>query len=147
MTKPMHRLAQHSSVVNAPADQIWAIIAAYGSESLWMPTCLTSSLEGFGIGSVRSLVLRPQPDVVVRERLLTVDPVKRTMRFDVQRDDLQGVRSLCDVSLEEVGEGGTRVTYATQTDLEDEELERMIAPGLEGMFRGMVDSIAQKLET
>ncbi|KAJ3541097.1 hypothetical protein NM208_g4755 [Fusarium decemcellulare] len=143
--KTMHLLAQYSDTINAPVEEIWAIIAAFGSESLWMPTCIKSTLEGFGLGAVRSLVLSPQPDVVIKEKIEAADPINHTIRYSVTRDDLVGVASICEVAMEVLGGSQTRVRYVAHTDLQDEEMRRMIQPNLEGIFRGNVEGITSKL--
>ncbi|KXH69016.1 hypothetical protein CSAL01_12179 [Colletotrichum salicis] len=63
-------------VIDAPISDVWAIIAAFGSEKLWFPNVIQSSLEGFGIGSIRTLTFNNGH--VVHERLEIADPETHT---------------------------------------------------------------------
>ncbi|KAK1634950.1 hypothetical protein BDP81DRAFT_462674 [Colletotrichum phormii] len=50
-------------VIDAPISDVWAIIAAFGSEKLWFPNVIQSSLEGFGIGhTITYLILGGVPN-------------------------------------------------------------------------------------
>ncbi|KAL6402919.1 hypothetical protein AUP68_12247 [Ilyonectria robusta] len=48
-------LSHATRTVHASIGQVWGILAAYGCESLWFPNVTKSTLEGFGVGSTRSL--------------------------------------------------------------------------------------------
>lgn len=72
----MEQLARVVDTFEAPIGEVWALIAAYGAEKAWIEGVLKSSVEGSGIGALRTMTFR---DFVAEEVLEECDP--KTYRF------------------------------------------------------------------
>ncbi|KAM4068039.1 hypothetical protein HRG_012475 [Hirsutella rhossiliensis] len=44
-----------TEVIDAPIGEVWAITSSFGCVKLWAPYVVSSSIEGFGIGCVRTM--------------------------------------------------------------------------------------------
>ncbi|KAH8688522.1 hypothetical protein BGZ61DRAFT_319908, partial [Ilyonectria robusta] len=62
--------------------EAWGIISAFRGEKLWFPGVVKSSLEGYGVGAVRSLTFANMPKPV-RERLESVDAANHILRYRI----------------------------------------------------------------
>jgi hypothetical protein len=40
--------------INAPIGEVWGLVAGFGAEKAWYPGAKSVSLEGIGLGSVRT---------------------------------------------------------------------------------------------
>ncbi|KAF6843356.1 bet v i allergen [Colletotrichum musicola] len=131
-------------VVDAPIAEVWAIISAFGSERLWFPGVVKSSLEGFGIGSVRTLTF--DHGTVVHERLEVADPETHTIRYLI----LDGVPNTTNprgtLQLTAVGENMTQFSWSGASEWTDPAFQPVLADMLDKMFSGCIDALAAKLK-
>ena len=72
-----------STVIDAPTDQVWAVVRDFNGFDRWHPGIAKSAIErGQGsdqLGCVRRLVLRDGSEV--RERLLTLSDLEQTFSY------------------------------------------------------------------
>jgi hypothetical protein len=66
---------------NASADAVWATISDFNSAPQYIAAILTSTLEGSGVGALRTLTLRDGVQVV--ERLESLEPQARTLSYSI----------------------------------------------------------------
>ncbi|KAF9878091.1 bet v i allergen [Colletotrichum karsti] len=130
--------------INAPISDIWALIAAFGSERLWFPGVIKSSLEGFGIGSVRTLTF--DNGTVVHERLEIADPETHTISYLI----LDGVPNTTNprgtLRLTAIDETKTQFSWSGASDWTEPSFKPTLAGILDTMFSGCLDSIEAKLK-
>jgi len=77
---------QVKTTINAPVENVWGVVSAFGGLSLWCPSVKACALEGFGLGSIRTASLH---DVVPaeyraiaqRERLDAIDAEQFTLTY------------------------------------------------------------------
>ncbi|KAF4775143.1 bet V I allergen [Colletotrichum scovillei] len=126
-------------VIDAPIADIWAIIAAFGSEKLWFPNVIKSSLEGFGIGSVRTLTFNNGH--VVHERLEIADPETHTITYLI----LDGVPNTTNprgtLQLTAISEDKTQFSWSGASEWTEPSFQPVLAGMLEEMFNGCMDAI------
>ncbi|KAM0287775.1 hypothetical protein ACHAQH_000307 [Verticillium albo-atrum] len=146
------KLCEATRHFNAPVAQVWAIVAAYGSEALWMPNVRKVTLEGFGIGSTRSLHIQAGPegeshwlDEPVREVLVEASGTDHTLRWQVFNDQFGKNESYSGVRLEAVGETQTKMVWYGDTDIADGSTRENLKVFLEDMYMGCMGAIAEKL--
>lgn len=141
MTSPTKEV---SKVIDAPIGEVWAIISAWGSERLWFPGVIKSSVEGFGIGSVRTLTFSDH-SFSVSERLEVADPSTHTISYLILRDDDKMKKSRGTLSLTEVDDDGakTRFTWTGRSEWIAPELKPQLEDMLDGMFNGAIDAVAK----
>ena len=48
-------IVQLTETINAPIAEVWAVISGFGNNKSWMTVVKSCSLEGWGIGSVRTV--------------------------------------------------------------------------------------------
>jgi len=56
---------------NAPIGEVWAVIAAIGTEKIWIEGVLKTSLQGAGLGALRTLTFA---EYVAEEIIEELDP-------------------------------------------------------------------------
>lgn len=131
-------------VIAAPISEIWAVIAAFGSEKLWFPGVIKSSLDGFGVGSVRTLTF--DNGTIVHERLEVADPKTHTLIYLI----LDGVPNTTNprgtLRLTAVDENKTQFSWSGTSDWTEPSFKPVLAGILEDMFTGCMDAIATKVE-
>src|SRR4051812_42632591 len=64
-------LVQVTETIDAPIARVWAVISGFGNNKSWMSVVKSCSLEGWGIGSVRTVDAGAG---LVREKLEVCDP-------------------------------------------------------------------------
>ncbi|KAF6833261.1 bet v i allergen [Colletotrichum plurivorum] len=131
-------------VVDAPIAEVWAIISAFGSERLWFPGVDNSSLEGFGIGSVRTLKF--DHGAVVRERLEVADPETHTIRYLLLDEIPNTTNPRGTLQLTAVGENKTQFSWTGASEWTEPTFKPVLADMLDKMFSGCIDSLAAKLK-
>ena len=66
--------------LEAPADAVWRLIAAFGDTS-WMPAGTRATVKGSGPGMTRAIAAGPDRTIV--ERLESVDASARTLVYTI----------------------------------------------------------------
>ncbi|KAK1657883.1 bet V I allergen [Colletotrichum godetiae] len=126
-------------VIDAPISDVWAVIAAFGSEKLWFPNVIQSSLEGFGIGSIRTLTFNNGH--VVHERLEIADPETHTITYLI----LDGVPNTKSprgtLKLTTISDIQTRFSWSGESEWTEPSFKPVLAGMLDEMFNGCMDAI------
>lgn len=126
---------------NFPVGRLWAVISAFGCEPIWLPGCTSSSVEGFGVGAIRTMTISNKPYSEAQERLEIVDPEQHLIRFEVVRDDLGDVRNWGIMFLTPVDEERTKLTWIAESTLADTKMVETLRAELDSMFNGGIDGI------
>ncbi|KAH7110268.1 hypothetical protein EDB81DRAFT_672160 [Dactylonectria macrodidyma] len=142
MTTTPKVVTKYASLVEAPAANIWGIVTSWGSERLWMPGCTSSTLEGFGIGSVRDLAFSTRPGVTTRETLEAVNATEYTLRFRVYISTAGDALQFGNIKLEPLNDKQTRVIWTGESSLDDEDLKET----LDNMYEGFNHAISDLLK-
>ncbi|KAG7150746.1 hypothetical protein HYQ46_000307 [Verticillium longisporum] len=135
-------VTRYASVVDVPVRNIWGLLASWGSERLWMPECTFSSLEGFGIGSIREHLFTNRPGMTIRETLVAIDIENYTIRFKVDISVIQDALQYGNIKLTPVSETQTEVVWWGESDLDDETLKE----SLDKLYESFNIAIAEKLK-
>lgn len=139
----MTKLMQVTKIINAPVDEVWAIISAWGSERLWFPGVAVSSVKGFGIGSLRTLTFA-DANMSVSERLDSADPATHTLSYSILQDDDRMKNPRATLSLEAIGGGDqTQFTWTGFSDWVDPEYQPTLATMLEAMYNATIDAVSK----
>jgi len=130
-----------SRVIEAPIDQVWAIIRDFNSLPRWLPTAASSTIEGNEpadrIGAVRRVILRS--GVVMRERLTGLDDLShscsyRIIESELPVDDFVATLSLLRVSVTNQTfvqwKAWFNVLRGSPQDMIDAAAEHVYKPGL-----------------
>ncbi|KAG7294103.1 hypothetical protein NEMBOFW57_004166 [Staphylotrichum longicolle] len=137
-----------TQTIHAPIGQVWGIVASFGAESLWFPGVVSSSLEGYGPGAVRTIHFEENPWVnLVREQMVVCDPVKHLLRFRVQNDDVSDAGEIySNMVLEDIDGKTTKFRWFAEGEvLPDPVQHENMREYVEAMYHRCADSIEQKL--
>lgn len=80
MTRAAITYAEVSERLEHPLARVWEQIAMFGGLERWADGVSECSVEGEGIGAVRTVVRNGNR---VRERLETIDPAARMIRYQI----------------------------------------------------------------
>ncbi|KAM3543098.1 hypothetical protein ARSEF1564_003997 [Beauveria bassiana] len=132
--------------IDAPIGEVWAIVSAWGSEKLWFPNMMRSSLEGLGVGSVRTLTFKPG-DFTVSERLEAVDPLAHTLSYALIRnpDHDRAKYPRGSIVLDDLGGAKTRFTWSCKASWVDENFKAEFVYMITGMYSEAIDCLGKLL--
>ena len=80
MTSSSITYASVSAELDHPIETVWARIAAFGGLEDWADGVSACSVEGSGVGAVRTVVRNGNS---VRERLEAIDPIGHVLRYQI----------------------------------------------------------------
>jgi hypothetical protein len=138
--------------INAPVGEVWGIIAGFGAEKAWYPGCLRLSVEGFGIGSVRTFEYEyPTGEhrgerYTFSEEMTEVDAKNHSMSFRVRRPDYPEMIAYGTTALKSLGPYKTQFRwYGNGSPLPDN-YKAILQKDLDLRFNGLIDAIAAVVE-
>ncbi|RSM00615.1 hypothetical protein CEP52_009006 [Fusarium oligoseptatum] len=115
--------------------------------------CIKLSLEGFGIGSIRTFCYEYAfgPHKGERyeftEELIEVDAANYSMSFRVRRPDYPDMMAVGTTALEYVGPNKTRFIWRAKGNrLPEEQMKVLAEEDLEPRFSGLIEAIAKQVE-
>ncbi|KAL4756302.1 SRPBCC family protein [Aspergillus foveolatus] len=138
------KIYDYTGTIRAPIGEVWALLSAFGSPRLWIPDCILTTVEGFGIGPTRTIAFGANPNIIIRETLHSVDVTKYSVRLHVDRDDLPGVDSYATFFLRQISRYETEMTWIGESSIPDEEGRANLRVWLDSTYRGF-DSNLNKL--
>ncbi|KAH7215541.1 hypothetical protein DER44DRAFT_806610 [Fusarium oxysporum] len=147
-------LSHATRIIHAPIGQVWGIVASFGGESLWFPNVTKSSLEGFGVGSVRSLWFGNGPtgkdnwdESPVREKLVSADPATHSLRWQIFNENISNFESFSDLKVRSIDANTAEIVWSGETDFPDGAERDNLKVFIEDMYKTAMEAIAKKLET
>ncbi|KAM6504650.1 hypothetical protein FSOLCH5_015385 [Fusarium solani] len=141
-------VADVTRVINAPIGQIWGIVTSFGAESLWFPGVVTSSLQGYGLGSVRTLHFENGPwGNNFHDKMVVCDPAKHLLRYRVFNDDFPDAGEVYpNIVLEDIDGKSTKLRWFLEGEPMPDEAQRAnLRTSVEAMYNRCADAIAEKL--
>ncbi|KAI8680711.1 hypothetical protein NCS56_00477000 [Fusarium sp. Ph1] len=139
--------------IYAPIGEVWGILGGFGAEKAWYPGCIKLSLEGFGIGSIRSFsyeyAFGPHKGerYEFTEEMTEVDAANHSMTFRVRRPDYPDMVAFGTTALEYVGPNKTRFIWSARgSRLPEEHMKALAEQDLEPRFSGLIAAIAKQVE-
>ncbi|UPK91752.1 hypothetical protein LCI18_002687 [Fusarium solani-melongenae] len=139
--------------IYAPIGEVWGILGGFGAEKAWYPGCIKLSLEGFGVGSIRSFCYeyafgpRKGERYEFTEELTEVDAANHSMTFRVRRPDYPDMVAFGTTALEYVGPNKTRFIWSSKgSRLPEEYMKALTEQDLEPRFSSLIAAIAKQVE-
>ena len=90
-------------ILYASADAVWATISAFHGIERYLPAVRTSSVQGEGVGALRTCVLAD--GAVLRERLTSLDRSARTLRYELVEAPFPVRAYVATMRVEDLGDG------------------------------------------
>ncbi len=103
-----------TKIVRAPAARVWAMVSEWGGTHKWIPGVGPVSVDGAGVGSVRSADLDPATGFPGRiaERLEAFDAAAMTYRYRVVGTSPIPIEDyVAEMSVRDLGGGASEVTW------------------------------------
>lgn len=124
-------------IVDIPIEQVWSLASSFGSLKAWMPSIKWSTLEGDGVGAVRTLMSMAG---VAKERLEILDQKNHVISYRILDPiPLPAKGGYGTWRLESLGEEKTKITWTADAEEVDDEGVAFIKPLYQGF---MQDSLA-----
>lgn len=123
--------------VNLPIEQVWSLASSFGAPKAWMPSVKWVSVEGEGVGAVRTVMLAAG---VAKERLEVLDHKNHVLTYQMlDPTPLPAKGSYATWKLESLSEDKTKITWIAGAEKVDDDGVAMIRPIYQ---RFMKDSLA-----
>ena len=137
--------------IDAPIGEVWGLVAGFGAEKAWYPGAKSVSLEGFGLGSVRTFVYaypggkNKGQEYTFSEELTDCDASKHSMTFQVRRPDYPDMTAFGTTVLESLGPNKTRFRWIAEGSPLPDEYMAGLREDLNERFDGLIVAIASQL--
>jgi hypothetical protein len=137
-----------SSVIDAPADRVWATVRDFNALPQWHPAIRDSRIEGNHpsdkIGCIRNFNLRDGGNI--RERLLALSDYDFTCTYAIL-DSPMGVRDyVATLKLSPITDGNrTFAEWTAEFDCEPARANELAAMVGQGVFQGGFDALKRSL--
>lgn len=129
-------------IIDAPLEQVWSLASSFGALKAWMPSIKWGTIEGDGVGAVRTLMTIAG---VAKERLEILD----------QKNHVISYRILDPIALparEATARGNwkalvkkTKVTWTADAEEVDDEGVAFIKPLYQGFMSDSLAALAKSL--
>ncbi|CAH0019613.1 unnamed protein product [Clonostachys rhizophaga] len=154
MSQAQELMLYHTVIrdIYAPIGEVWGILGGFGAEKSWYPGCIKLSLEGFGIGSIRTFSYEYPAGPHKGERyefseeLTEVDAGNHSMTFKVRRPDYPDMIAFGTTALEPIGPNKTRFIWSARGSPLPQEHSRVLVEDLDLRFSGLIAAIAKQVE-
>ncbi|KAH7156358.1 hypothetical protein EDB81DRAFT_786802 [Dactylonectria macrodidyma] len=150
-TQPLVHYVTVTREIDAPIGELWALVAAFGAERTWYPGCRKLTLEGFGIGSVRTFDYEYPAGknkgqrYVFSEEMTAVDADKHSMTFRVRRPDYPDMIAYGTTVLDELGPNKTRFRWLAEGSPLPDEYAAILREDLQERFDRLITAYANQL--
>jgi len=137
-----------SSVIDAPADRVWATVRDFNALPQWHPSIRDSRIEGNHpsdkIGCIRNFNLRDGGNI--RERLLALSDYDFTCTYAILESPM-GVRDyIATLKLSPITDGNrTFAEWTAEFDCEPARANDLAALVGQGVFQGGFDALKRSL--
>ena len=137
-----------SSVIDAPADRVWATVRDFNALPQWHPAIRDSRIEGNHpsdkIGCIRNFNLRDGGNI--RERLLALSDYDFTCTYAILESPM-GVRDyIATLKLSPITDGNrTFAEWTAEFDCEPARANELAALVGQGVFQGGFDALKRSL--
>jgi hypothetical protein len=129
-----------TGILNTPADTVWARVGDFGSLHTYQPGIVNCTIDGEGVGAVRTLHLADGRQL--RERLEQLDTVAHSMMFTFADTDTPYQEYHCTIHVQDLGDGRSEITWSSVC--EPQMLEEEARRPLEGAYRAALGGLQQQ---
>lgn len=131
--------SEASKTIDAPANFVWSTVRAFSGLERYFTMFASSTTEGSGVGATRRLNL---PDGgQFHERLESLDDASRTLTYRVLTSPLPVENYVGTVTVDDAGNGRSRVTWSSRFDVSPEH-EAAMVDLLNGAYASGIDGLA-----
>jgi hypothetical protein len=128
-----------STRINAPADQVWKVLRDFNGLPVFIASFEKSTMEGSGVGALRSLYLKSGGPPIV-EKLEKLDDQAKTLSYSIVTAPLPLKDYFATVEVTDLGPGQCEVKwYSTfePTDAPEAEVIKIVEGVYSEAFEGL----------
>lgn len=130
-------------IIDAPLEQVWSLASSFGALKAWMPSIKWGTIEGDGVGAVRTLMTIAG---VAKERLEILDQKNHVISYRILDPiALPAKGGYGTWKLESLGEEKTKVTWTADAEEVDDEGVAFIKPLYQGFMSDSLAALAKSL--
>ena len=134
--------ARVEAELEAPADAVWKCFADFGDTAAWGPPGTSSTLEGSGVGAIRTFLAGGVPQA--REQLVAYDPAARTLSYTIVESPLPARDYRATIAIRDAGAGRSTIVWSSSFEpagLPEADTRALI----EQIYGSFVDTLKQHL--
>lgn len=134
-----------SKVIHADVNAVWAMVSEWGGTHKWIPGVGPVSVEGSGVGSIRSADLDPATGFSGRisERLESFDAGTMQFRYAVVGENPIPISGyVAEMKVVDRGNGSCEVTWSSDWEANGEMSEAELLAAFEGLYALSLDNVA-----
>lgn len=138
--------------IDAPIGEVWGLASSFGAERAWYPGCIKLSLEGFGLGSIRTFTYEypagknKGKQYVFSEEMTAYDGDKHSQTFRVRRPDYPDMIAFGTIALDPIGPNKTRFRWIAEGSSVPKEYLSILHEDLDERFNALITAIAKLVE-
>jgi hypothetical protein len=137
-------MGQVSVKVSMPvaADKVWQTLRDFGGIDKWAPGIADLSLQGAGVGAVRTMTFKDGSRVV--ERLESLNDDSRSLSYTILESTLPVEGFVASLTVREMGASGCEVEWFSTFGAKgaaEEDVSRMLALGYRRSLSGLQKSL------
>jgi hypothetical protein len=137
-------MGQVSVKVSMPvaADKVWQKLRDFGGINNWAPGIATLSLQGAGVGAVRTMTFKDGSRVV--ERLESLNDASRTLSFTILESTLPVEGYVASLTVRDLGAQGCEVEWFSTFGAKgaaEQDVSRMLDLGYRRSLSGLQKSL------
>lgn len=139
-----------SKIINAPAAQVWAMVSEWGGTDKWIPGVGPVTVEGGGVGSIRSADLDPATGFPGRisERLEAFGNSAMHFRYCVVGESPIPITNyVAEMQVTDKGPGTCEVTWSSTWEPSGDISEADLLTAFEGLYALSLDNVASATES
>ena len=129
--------------INVPGAAAWAALSAIGGLDRWFPIIDSCSVEGEGVGAIRTCVLGN--GAALLERIDEINHDERRFRYAITDSPLPISNYIGTVELSDANNGGTTISWTAEFDVVAEARDEMIQT-FSGAFSDGIDGLEANLQ-
>lgn len=130
-------------IVNLPIERVWSLASSFGALKTWMPGVKWVTIEGDGVGAIRTVMLGSGP---VREQLEVSDHKNYTILYRMLDPiPLPAKKAYGAWKMESLGEDKTKITWTAGAEEVDDESVAFIKPIYQGFLKESLASFVKVL--
>ena len=128
--------------LTAPIERVWGCLADFGDVSAWAPGPVRVTVEGDGVGAVRTVDGNDAP--AIRERLVAYDPVGHMFSYEMLDSPFPFTDYVATVRIASVGASRTAIEWSSSFEPRGVSAEEA-AQTIESIYKVFIERLKDSL--
>jgi len=120
-----------SGTINAPADEVWKLVANFGELDQFVEAITNCTTEGTGVGTVRTLTLQDGGEV--KEKLESLDVDNRVLTYSIAESPMPIENYTGTLEVKSIDNGQSEFIWSSEFEA-DEGVEDEMKEAMEGLY-------------